>query len=64
VVAVSATDQATLTGDAVRNNPNRRANTGAAVILEGAHPDTDIRRVGRWIARARAEGVIQGVGDR
>lgn len=36
--------------------------TGAGVILVKADPDTDWERVAKWVLRARAEGVIKGVG--
>lgn len=42
--------------------PRGGRTTGAGVILVEADPDTDWERVAQWVLRARAEGVIKGVG--
>jgi hypothetical protein len=62
VVEVSA--QATLDGDTVdeaEQNDGGGLQTGSALILDQAAPDTDWERVCQWVARAQAEGVIRGV---
>ncbi len=52
--------QRTLDGDRAQNEQGG-LRTGSAVILDQADPSTEWERVCRWVARAKAEGVLRGV---
>lgn len=51
--------QRTLDGGKATAENRGGVNTGSAVILEKADPDTDVERVARWVVRAKKEGLIK-----